>query len=845
MSKEINRMNTEKRNKKALKSYKLRPLKNFFFWLAGVLSGFVLLVGGIFIGVKFVPISTYTGGADKGVVSDAIGSKSIVDAIMNFNTYKLSDMPVVLDAVQNLLDGAGLDAYVNIDKEKLKDVQFAYNDERTFASELQSCITVTVNIDAIGGPSILGGIGNLSIFNNYEKITDSAEFPICDSEGNIAKGSDEKLKSNPKLYYYNAGTGSEVNYQRAFTDDGKKAIDDFTGVDLYFPNLSKIPVTDAFTLISDLMGRLQINEVLSNFGAGSGFSSSFIGDVLDGKKISDLENISADEFMLSKFIGDKNTSNETLYNVLCSAVIVDEGESQPTWDTISIGHLKNGYNLDNVLIKNVMTTIDDATLDLIFKAVNAKTPNLVDAKENLTIGHLQSGLSLDNMKISDLGTFDDETLTLIFNAVKGKNPGLTNKSDLTVSHLKNGVDLDDMKISDLGTFDAKTLDLIFKAVNAKSPNTVSSPADLTVGHLQSGISLDNLKLSDLGISFDDTMLTLIFDAVNVAQPGLVATKSDLTVAHVGKVKPENIKLCSVLPYTGNEHLYKILIEVSGGEINADESVNETAAKTLTINTLKSFTDAGIDKISLATVIESPDDELKTILEDVYHKDYNKIKLFDLKTFKMEDLHIAKVLPNPDENLKKILVDAFDIEYDQIMVSSLTSDFHFENISLSTVLGETSDNPMLQKLLDKNATLANIGEKINSLTLHEMYGANCFVKSSATGIPKYNLSADGKTYVLSETGEYAISESAGVWLFVCYDVPTGAIDTNTESATYGCAKSYTVSSATLKDMQDGSVGFSAKITGATIRQLDLAGVIDCNKTTLYCLTLQGALDIIGA
>ena len=85
----------KKKVKRALKIARLRPLKNFLFWFAGVLSSIAIIAGSIFVGVKVVPISTYVGkeNANK-YVSEELSNKSFLDAILEIKNYGISDLPI-------------------------------------------------------------------------------------------------------------------------------------------------------------------------------------------------------------------------------------------------------------------------------------------------------------------------------------------------------------------------------------------------------------------------------------------------------------------------------------------------------------------------------------------------------------------------------------------------------------------------------------------------------------------------------------------------------------------------------------------------------------------------------
>ena len=80
----------KKKVKRALKIARLRPLKNFLFWFAGVLSSIAIVAGSIFVAVKIVPIGTYVGKENATeYVSEDIANKSFLDAILEINNYGL------------------------------------------------------------------------------------------------------------------------------------------------------------------------------------------------------------------------------------------------------------------------------------------------------------------------------------------------------------------------------------------------------------------------------------------------------------------------------------------------------------------------------------------------------------------------------------------------------------------------------------------------------------------------------------------------------------------------------------------------------------------------------------
>lgn len=247
---------------------------------------------------------------------------------------------------------------------------------------------------------------------------------------------------------------------------------------------------------------------------------------------------------------------------------------------------------------------------------------------------------------------------------------------------------------------------------------------------------------------------------------------------------------------------------------------------------------------LKDVLDAPDERLKEILTDIYG-DYDLITVGNLHEFKMDDLHLAKVLKNPNDNLKNVLVDAFEengvSSYEEITVSMLGKDpsdggFDFNNVKISTVINNT-DNPILTALIKKNCSVGEIGEKIDSLSLYDAYGNECFTKAVVDGAPRYTKGEVGGKIVFtySESGEYYLSNTAGIWLLLCFD----GINVESDGSEKGRPQTYVVSEKTISDLEGG--GVSTSIASATVRQLIDAGILTTANELLYNKTLTEALN----
>lgn len=402
----------DKRTRKALRSYRCRTLKNLLIWFIGMLTCIVLLVGSVFIGIKVIPISTYTGGNNEEYVSDDIASSSILDAVLNIDKYKMADLPVLTNLVDSLLNDAGLKDYVTVDQEKLKEIKFVYSDGSTnFAQEFQACLKITASIQSVGGADALGSLGNLSAFKEWEVVESEEDKPVLDENGNVKKEG-ENFLSNPKLYYYDSSVKTGENaplsagtahYDRAFDDDGVRIAP--VDAQLYFPNLSEIPFLDACNIMGDSISRLPASEVLNSFGEG--VKDGFIGKVLGDKKISELKDTDENDFYLKDVL---DTPDERLKEILT--------DIYGDYDTITVGNLHD-FKMDDLHLAKVLKDPNDNLKNVLVDAFS----DSVTSYEEITVSMLakspgEGGFDFNNVH---LGTVINETDNPILSALIEKN----------------------------------------------------------------------------------------------------------------------------------------------------------------------------------------------------------------------------------------------------------------------------------------------------------------------------------------------------------------------------------------------------------------------------------------
>ena len=248
----------QKKIKRAFKVARFRGLKNFMFWLAGALSSFAIFFGAVFIAVKVVPISTYVGGKDKYAeyVSDKVAYKSILDAILEIQSYKFEDFPIVEKSINDLLENTKIDEHtklgdvITVDTVKLNSIQF----KGDFSSALSECIAF--NEDGINN-KVLGSENAIAVFRDYIQVPS----PLNE------EGTDIKEGLNPKIYCYKSAQGNAPMSTGEFLDlvdengNIKQSIPE--DAEFYIKPMLKLPIMDAISNVGAYINYLGINEVLN------------------------------------------------------------------------------------------------------------------------------------------------------------------------------------------------------------------------------------------------------------------------------------------------------------------------------------------------------------------------------------------------------------------------------------------------------------------------------------------------------------------------------------------------------------------------------------------------------
>ncbi len=623
-----------------------------------------------------------------------------------------------------------------------------------------------------------------------------------------------------------------------------------------------------------------VNEKLEAEADGEEFTAVTV----DTLNVGHIQSVDTSYIKLTSFIPyyekddqGNEKDNKELYKILLQATgkdltgLVDSGIKALAED-LSLSDLSSKcFAIDKVKLTTVLpceeidengvVTYKNIELYKILLNANGTNEEIAQKAKDLSINGL-NGLDIQSVKLSTVMQNANEKLQSILSGALNDTPyteitiGDLSGSKFNINNVKLTTVLPCEEIDENGVVTYKNIELykILLNANGTDEEIATKAQTLSIKDIND-INIDNVKLSVVMDSSNDTLKNLLSGALNGK------AYADITIADLGSsaFNIDNVKLSTVLPYkdsvknVDNSQLYKILLDCKGMLKSTDTDTEISAkAQSLSISDINNFS---IDNVRLSTVLTSPDNSLKSILEDVYVNhtvnvgdeevlvtSYEDITLSMLASFKMEDLHLYKVLPAPSGNLKSILEDAFDDNYEGITVSMLSGDgFNFDKVSLKTVVGETSSNPIIQALIESDSSVGGIGDAINELSLYKVYGANIFTTTPVENSPRYTLSEDKTTYTLKDDGEYYLSEDAGIWLLICFDSSTTL---SSDANHKGRPISYTVSSATIADLQGGnenSVDISSAFTHATVRQLIDAGIIESANVLLYDKTLEQALN----
>lgn len=260
-----------------------------------------------------------------------------------------------------------------------------------------------------------------------------------------------------------------------------------------------------------------------------------------------------------------------------------------------------------------------------------------------------------------------------------------------------------------------------------------------------------------------------------------------------------------------------------------------------------------EDVMIVDVLDAKDDaKIYQILEEMTGKARENISVADLGEIDVTKIKLTTVI-NKESSAKlfEILEDATGKLADDIIVYDLETNFDIDRVKLSTVIS-SSDNDVLSLLLeDDTVTIGNIGDKIDALSINEVFSVECFTKDitlSATGVVYEKTEpADGKiTYTFYSGSElptdtnnlYYVSKKSSIWLFVLYD--------HSGDAGEGLVNEYKEKDTNFGDVKDGFAMSTADMPKATVRQFVEAGLLtEITEGAYSSIYDKRVVDIIDA
>lgn len=730
-----------RKNKKNARIARCRFLKNLLIWFIGVL----FLPSIIAVAVFLVPISTYmnlTGQDTFESVNAELTNKSLFGALTSIGDYTISDLPFIISLVESIEDteiseGSTLGDLVEIDYAKLKTLKFGSS---TFSEDLGSCFKVVATINSVGASGLLGDL-NVESFNTFTAVED-ADRPNLDGNGYIEKDENEIMLANPKLYYYKVSDlggnapYAVVNgekYERAFTDDGKLLVPE--NVTLYYVPLFEAPILDALDLIDEILGRLEVTELLAV--AGVEFSEegeeSIIEKLLGGKTVAELGTLGLDGIYIYDVLGGNTT--DLIYTVLSQA-------TEKEVEEITFEHLMGDLAVDNILLSTFIGEAEGEidVLEILSQIVEVEEGE-APTKDTLNVGHLSninpSKLSIG--KILPYKEYKDGVLTkdnseiykillssIVIDGASKLPTKLENETDvdydlrvqnaaesLTVNDFEK-IKMDNLALStvlpikeynekgEVTKDNTELYEILCEAVIVDSGEQKPTPETLNIGHL-SNLNLDSVPLTQF--VDDEEMLKILCDAVVVNAGETPPTTETLNIGHLKNLEMEKVALSKVLPYKeyengnltkDNSEIYKIILSSivdNGvcklpvqGENETDEDYDlrvQSAAESLTIS---DFSNIQPNSIKIAEIMTSPNPTFVEILEYTTDKKYDEITVGELAELNPDGIALSIFIDAPAS------IDDPATSVDETQVNKKLYDILLQTLVIKDKNGEIITNP---------------------------------------------------------------------------------------------------------------------------------------------------------
>ena len=705
----------KRRHRRNARLARFRWFKYAIFWVLGVLFMPIVIV----VTSVFIPVGLFTGNNEE-VVSGDLNKKSLFEVARtvatDYGAFGFSDFPIILNSLDQLIEQTGLDQYVAINTDALRTLSFSDN----IPEALKENVEVIATIDSLGLTDMMGDIARLSVINEFTPAGTLDSVAEHTASGYVlAEG------ENPKQYYYESS--AEV-YERAFKNDGTPvpALADGNGeTQLFYPALKHVRLLDLVDILDESFGRVKVLSVLDVFGVENATIEEVIGA---DTTVSDLKDFDVNKIRLAAIIPVSDA--EQIYDILCGAVTVEEGEERPTPEQITVGHLTS-IDINNIPLSAIIDEEENAELFGILESAAG-----VEEGEELTIGTLL-GMDIRNVPLS--AVIDTEANAQLFDIlcnaiIVEEGEDRPTREELTIGDISRGIDVESIPLSAI-LDEEENADLFNILENAVG---LEEGEELTIGNLYD-VDINRIPLNAvLGETGNDELFDILCSAVIVEEGADRPTREELTIGDVANgIDIGNIPLNTVLDEEENADLYSILNEI----ITPSGTNGEILVKDLS----EGF---DIDKIPLETVIARKEegeegfeanDKLWTVLEQAVTHEGDKITVGDLANgFDIDNVNLNVVVaedPDDSGNVKfwSILRQATGTaDGDPVLIGALSHGFNVNDVELKSVINYDPDvdsNKKLWDILEQAVTHQGEGTEITLDDLNYRFDINKVALSS--------------------------------------------------------------------------------------------------------------------
>ena len=675
-----------KKNKKIKKWHRrarCRFLKNLLIWFVGFISSLAIVGGGAYIAIGVIPLNNFVGN-DETYVSNKVASETVLSLFQNLNGYKVSDFPVLEDALLSLTTGLGVDGLVSIDTEKISSLSIGSITSGEGIDALLSAVNVEATfkdvVDMTGFS--LGSLTNLDVFTKYEIVT---EKPSSEEYGSP--------DFNHNKYYYEKEPGV---YAPAFVNnDYAPGVDSNT--DLYYPPLNEVGVLDLFDIFDSALNRLKVSELINTFMGGEDESSdtsvtSLLTKIFGDTTVGNIGEFDYTTIALNNLLPAEE--NPALYDILKDI----SKESDAT--LITIAHLTgiDESTINSIRLCSIIKTEDEngnPTNQDVWEIIEGLTG---ERAENITIETLMNSFTQEGINGVKLSTFVEFERNEDGEITANKDlwdllEGLTGEraENITLTTLTNSFTQEKINNINLSTF-------------------IEFEKDVD-GNITKNKDLWELLEGITGTNADEITLTTLTNSFT-------------------QEKLNEVKLSLFIEYEedgdGNITKNKDIWELLKG-ITKEDNVNN-----ITLNSLSSITEEKIKGISLSSLLD-PNSSENADFYDLLKKLTNKTNVEDITIGVLTDIDpqevaISAFLGSYEENkaiydLLKGITGEEDIN--NIYVKDLSVDL--DTVDVSALLGEESENPDVYKLL-RNLTGKKEGEPITVADIKKLDQNNITLES---------------------------------------------------------------------------------------------------------------------